>query len=193
MSKKSVVTLCAAVSALIGGAALAAPVTYNIDPGHTYPSFEADHNGGLSYWRGKINQTAGRIVLDRQAKTGTVEVTMTMDSIDFGHDKMNEHAKSPDMFDVAKFPTATYQGTLAKFNGDAPTEVNGQLTLHGVTKPVTLRINQFLCKEVRGAEVCGADAIATINRSDFGITFGTQVGFKPEVTLRIQVEARAAS
>lgn len=174
--------------------AVAAPVTYDIDPNHTYPSFEADHMGGLSTWRGKINKSSGKIVLDREASTGTVEVTMDMASIDFGHDKMNEHARSPDIFDVAKYPTAVFKGTFSKFEAGEPKEITGTLTLHGVTKPVTLEIDDFLCKNhpMTKKEVCGADAEAKINRADFGVEFGKAFGFKMEVELQIQVEAARA-
>lgn len=171
--------------------ATAAPATYNIDPNHTYPSFVADHMGGLSLWRGKFNQTTGTITLDTIAQTGEVNVVIDTASIDFGHDKMNEHARSADMFDVAKFPTATYKGKLAKFNGDKPTQVQGELTLHGVTKPVTLTINSFLCKQnpMTKKTVCGADASGSFNRADFGISYGEAFGFKQEVQLALQVEA----
>jgi polyisoprenoid-binding protein YceI len=176
---------------VFGTAAYAAPVTYDLDPGHTYPSFEADHMGGLSILRGKFNKSMGKVVLDKEAKTGTVEVEIDTSSLDFGHDKLNEHAKSGEMFDVAKFPTATFKGKISKFNGDKPSEVTGELTLRGVTKPVTLKINQFLCKEhpMRKKEVCGADAEGTINRADFGINYGQQYGFKQDVKLRIEAEA----
>jgi len=164
--------------------------TYQIDSTHTYPSFEADHFGGLSVWRGKFNKTEGSIVVDRAAKTGSVDITIDATTIDFGNDKLNEHAKKPEMFDVAKFPTATYKGKLV-FKGDVPASVDGQLTLHGVTKPVTLTINKFKCIQhpMLKREVCGADASATFNRSDFGVAYGTQMGFNPEVRLAIQVEA----
>ncbi len=170
---------------------MAAPVTYNVDPHHTYPAFEADHMGGLSIWRGKINSTSGKVVLDTAAKAGSVDVTMDMKSIDFGMDKMNEHANSPDIFDTAKFPTATFSGKLGGFKGDAPTEVEGNLTLHGVTKPVTLKINSFLCKPnpMSKKEVCGADASANINREDFGVSYGKNFGFKMDVKLLITIEA----
>ncbi|HEV7717248.1 MAG TPA: YceI family protein [Steroidobacteraceae bacterium] len=182
-------------SALAAAAAVAAPVTYNIDPAHTYPSFETDHMGGLSQWRGKFNASSGTIVYDKDAKAGTVEVTVDTTSLDFGNDKLNEHAmKDPAMFEVAKYPTATYKGKLAKFVNGSPTEVQGDLTLHGVTKPVTLKIDSFLCKPhpMTKKEVCGADAVGTFSRYDFGITYGQNFGFKPEVTLRIQVEAGIA-
>jgi polyisoprenoid-binding protein YceI len=179
----------------LAGAAAAAPATYEIDPQHTYPSFEADHMGGMSVWRGKINSSAGKIVLDKQAGTGTVDVTMDMKTIDFGINELNAHAQTADIFDVAKYPTATYTGKLAKFQNGAPTEVDGTLTLHGVSKPVTLKINSFQCKDhpMKKKEFCGADASATINRDDFGVDFGKQMGFKMGVTLRIQIEATAIS
>ena len=179
-----------AMLALMTGSAIAAPVTYDVDPNHTYPSFEADHFGGLSVWRGKFDKSAGTIVIDKDKASGTVDITIDASSIDFGHAKLNDHAKSPEMFDVAKFPTATYKGSLAKFKDGAPTEVEGQLTLHGVTKPVKLTINQFKCmlNPMIKKEVCGADASATFNRSDFGVNFGDKYGFKQEVKLQIQVE-----
>jgi polyisoprenoid-binding protein YceI len=173
--------------------AFAAPEKYSIDPGHTYPSFEADHNGGMSLWRGKFNKTSGSIILDTAAKTGSVDVTIDMSSIDFGNDRMNTHAMSADMFDVAKYPTATYKGVLSKWNGDAPTEVDGQLTMHGVTKPVKLTINSFMCKlGMTRKMTCGADASATFNRDDFGVDFG-KPAFRMATKLLISIEAAKAN
>jgi polyisoprenoid-binding protein YceI len=172
----------------------AAPVTYEIDPAHTYPSFEADHSGGVSLWRGKINSSAGKITLDKEAGSGTVEVTMDMKTIDFGHQGLNDHAQTPDIFDTAQFPTATYTGRLGGFRNGAPTTIEGNLTMHGVTKPVTLTVNSFKCAPHRsGREVCGADASATIDRSEWGVDFGKNFGFDMKVTLRISVEALAQS
>jgi polyisoprenoid-binding protein YceI len=178
---------------LAAGSALAAPVTYKIDSNHTYPSFAADHKGGLSIWRGKFRSTTGTVTYDKAGKAGSVDISIDTGSIDFGLDKMTEHAKTADMFDAAKYPTTTYKGKLANFKGEAPTQVVGELTLHGVTKPVTLTINSFLCKNdmMTKKEQCGADASATINRADYGITFGQQFGFKMDVQLQIQVEAGA--
>jgi polyisoprenoid-binding protein YceI len=180
----------ASIAALLGASAFAAPVTYTLDPAHTYPSFEADHMGGLSVWRGKFDTTSGTVVYDKDAKSGSIEVTVDMTSIDFGMQKLNEHAKSVEIFDTTKYPTATYSGKFTKFNGATPTEAQGTLTMHGVTKPVTLIIDSFLCKPnpMSKKEVCGADAKATFNRADFGVNFGDKYGFKQEVTLQIQVE-----
>ena len=191
MPTKLVPTLLGLAVAALGASASAAPATYTIDPAHTYPSFEADHMGGVSLWRGKINSSSGKITLDKAAGTGTVEVTMDVRTIDFGNQALNDHAQTADLFDTAKFPTATFTGKLAKFQNGAPTAVEGTLTLHGVTKPVTLTVNKFVCKQHPMAmkEVCGADASATINREDFGVAFGKNFGFEMGVTLRISVEA----
>lgn len=181
--------LIAAVAALGIGSACAAEAVYDIDPGHTYPSFEADHMG-VSFWRGKFNKSSGTVTLDREKKTGALDITIDMDSIDFGHDKMNAHAKSADIFDVAKYPTAKYTSKKFVFKGDVPVAVEGELTLHGVTKPLTLQINKFTCIQhpMLKREVCGADASATFQRSDFGVNYGLP-RFSPEVKLAIQVEA----
>jgi polyisoprenoid-binding protein YceI len=183
-SKHLIVALIAAVST----SAFAAD-TYAIEPNHTYPSFEADHMG-ISVWRGKFGKTTGTIELDRAAHTGALDITIDATSIDFGHEKMNTHAKTPDMFDVAKFPTAQYKSKSVTFKGDTPVAVDGELTLHGVTKPVKLTINKFKCimHPMLKREVCGADASAEFNRADFGISYGLPM-FAPGVKLAIQVEA----
>jgi polyisoprenoid-binding protein YceI len=183
------------MAALIGSSAFAAPVTYTLDPSHTYPSFEADHFGGLSVWRGKFDSTSGKVVYDKDAKAGSIEVTVDMSSINFGNPKLNEHAKSGEIFDAAKYPTAVYSGKFTKFNGDSPAEAQGTLTLHGVTKPVTLTINSFKCimNPMNKKQVCGADVSSTFSRADFGVAFGDKMGFKQEVKLQIQVEGSPAA
>ena len=169
--------------------AVAAPVTYNIDSRHTFPSFEADHQGGLSLWRGKFNSTSGTITMDKEAQTGSIDIVIDTASIDFGLDAMNDHAKGPDMFDVEQFPTANYTGRLTDWVDGMPTAVEGELTLHGVTQPLDLEIRMMKCQAGRGGgETCGADAYAEFDRSDFGIDFG-QPMFDMGVVLRIQVEA----
>ena len=188
---KKLVVLALTVAA---GTATAAPVTYVMDPAHTYPSFEADHMGGQSIWRGKFNRTTGKVILDVAAKTGEVDVTVDTSSINFGMDALNEHAKGPDMFDVAKFPTATYKGKFSKWNGDVPVEVDGQFTLKGVTKPLKLTIKSFLCKPspMTHKEVCGADASASFNRDEWGMDYAKSLGFKMKTKLLISIEAAPA-
>lgn len=177
------------------GAAAAAPATYDVDPAHTYPAFEADHMGGLSLWRGKFNSTSGKVVLDTAAKTGEVDISVDVASVDFGHDKMNEHARSAEIFDAAKFPKATFKGKVSKWKGDAPAEIDGQFTLKGVTHPLKLTVNSFLCKPnpMSRKETCGADASATFQRDAFGVDYGKNFGFKMDTKLLISIEAVKAN
>ncbi|MYM90669.1 polyisoprenoid-binding protein [Rugamonas sp. FT82W] len=174
---------------LAASATSAIAATYNIDPTHTYPSFEADHMG-LSVWRGKFDKTSGTVTMDRAAKTGALDIAIAADSIDFGMDKMNSHAKTADMFNVEKFPTITYKSKSFKFDGDKLVGVDGELTLLGVTKPVSLKVDKFNCimHPRYKREVCGANAVAEFKRTDFGLNYGTPA-FAPEVKLAIQIEA----
>lgn len=178
------------LAGLAPGTSAAAPVTYQIEPTHTYPSFEADHMG-VSLWRGKLNKTSGTITLDKAAGTGTLNVSIDLASIDFGLDAMNQWAVGKDFFDVSQHPQATYKGRLEGFAKGAPTRVAGELTLHGVTRPVVLKINAFKCipHPMLKRELCGADALGSFQRDQFGLDAGKDYGFKMDVVLRIQVEA----
>lgn len=180
--------ILALIVASVSVPAMAAPESFSIDPDHTFPSLEFSHLG-ISVWRGKFNKTSGSIVLDRAARTGTAEVQVDIKSIDFGHDKMNEHALAPDWLDAEKYPAMTYKGSI-KFKGNMPASVDGELTLRGVTKPVKLKINSFKCIQhpFYKKEVCGADAEGEINRADFGLTKYAE-GEAGKVRMRIQVEA----
>jgi polyisoprenoid-binding protein YceI len=169
--------------------AYAEPMTYTIDSNHTFPSFEVDHAGN-SVWRGKFNTTTGTITLDKEAQTGSVNVTIDIGSIDFGHDGLNGHTTGtdPGMLNAGDFPMATYVGTLEDWVDGEPTAVEGELTLHGVTMPVNLEIASFNCGPGRSGETCGADAFGSFDRSDFGVGFGAP-RFDMNVDLRIQIEA----
>jgi polyisoprenoid-binding protein YceI len=180
-------------AAVIAGAAfpaVAAADSYTVDPSHTYPNIEFSHMG-ISVWRGKFNKTSGKVSLDRAARTGTVEVVIDTASINFGLDAMDEKARSEDFFNVATFPTATYKGKL-KFVGDKPKTVDGQVTIMGVTRPLTLSINVFLCMPhpMLKREVCGADAEGDLNWSEYAMKMSQYgQGDAGKVRLRIQVEA----
>ena len=182
-----------ALSTVLIGTAQAAPIVYRIDPDHTFPSFEADHMAGLSIWRGKFNRTTGTVTFDKAKGSGMLDIAIDIDSIDFGHDQLNDHAKGAEFFDVAKYPQATYTGHLEGFKKGKPTRVVGQLTLRGATRPVVLKIGSFKCMPhpMLKREVCGADAYATLQRDQFGIPAGRDWGFDMTVVLRIQVEAVA--
>ena len=179
------------LGALLAGVATvnAAEAHYTIDPTHTYPSFEADHFG-VSMWRGKMDHSSGTVTLDRDAHSGTVNIAIELGSIDFGLAALNTWAVGTEFFNTTQYPQATYVGRFTRFNGNVPTQVDGELTLHGVTRPVSLTINSFACKPhpMLKREWCGADASATFQRDQFGLTAGKDYGFKMDVTLRIQVE-----
>jgi polyisoprenoid-binding protein YceI len=172
------------------GAVHAESLVYRIDSEHTFPSFEADHMAGLSVWRGKFNRTSGSVTLDTAAKTGSVDIGIDMTSVDFGHDVLNEHIQKPDFFDVVRFPQARYTGRLEGFGKGRPTRVVGELTLHGVTRPVELKILQFKCMPhpMLKREVCGADASGGFKRSDFGMKYGLPL-HGDDMKVAIQIEA----
>ena len=171
----------------------AAPVTYKIDPDHTYPSFEADHMGGVSVWRGKMTKSAGTITLDKEAGAGSVDVTVDLGSIDFGQRQLNNWAVGPQFFDAKQYGSAVYRGRFEAFVNGAPTQVVGELAMRGVTRPLTLTIDSFKCVQhpLFKRELCGADAKGTFNRDDYGLGIFKERGFKTDVLLRIQVEALA--
>jgi len=181
----------AALNLMAGVApAVAAPSTYTVDAEHTYPSFEASHMG-ISMWRGKFDRSSGSVTVDRTAGTGDVDIVVDLSSIDFGHAKLNQFMVGPEFFDVAKYPQGRYHGVLAGFVKGAPTRVNGALTLHGVTKPLVLKVKSFKCipDPMLKRERCGADAFASFQRDQFGLDAGKSYGFSMEVALQIQVEA----
>lgn len=183
--------LLAALLLLASGVAAAAPVTYIIDSDHTHPAFEADHFGGLSVWRGLFRKTTGKVVLDRAAGTGGVDVTVDAASVDFGLPSLETVVRGQQYLDVARYPTAHFSGSLGGFTDGAPTTLTGELTLRGVTRPLTLKLLSFKCTThpIFKREWCGADAYGTIDRSDFGMDSGKEWGFKMQVVLRVQVEA----
>jgi len=162
---------------------------YTIDPTHTFPSFEIDHLG-YSTQRGRFNSTQGKLTLDDDKKSGSVEITIDAASIDTGFAKLEEHLRSDDFFDVKRYPTLSFRGSNFRFADERLVAVGGNLTLHGVTLPVTLNVTRFKCgfNIVRLRNVCGADANTSIKRSDYGVSKSTPfVG--DEVRITIQIEA----
>lgn len=162
---------------------------YTIDPPHTFPHFSINHLG-FSTMQGRFEDTSGKITLDRAAKTGSVDITIKTASISTGFVKRDDHLKSPDFFNAAEFPTITYKSTAMRFKGDTPSSVDGNLTISGVTKPVTLSIDAFNCgtNPMSKKDTCGAAASAQIKRSDFGVKYALPaVG--DDVKLVFEIEA----
>lgn len=189
MKKTTRMTLVAAAFATIAGTAFAAPETYTIDSSHTFPRFSYSHFG-YSKQLSRFDKTTGTIVIDREAKTGSVDVTIDTKSVDTGYPLFNEHIQGEDFLDTAKYPTATFKSTKVHFKGSKPVSVDGELTLKGVTKPVTLKIDSFLQMPhpMVKKDGLGANATAKIKRSDFNMgKYAPHVG--DDVTLDIAVEA----
>jgi polyisoprenoid-binding protein YceI len=163
--------------------------SYTVDPNHTFPHFSINHLG-FSTMHGRFDKTSGTVTLDRAAKTGSVEIAIESASVSTGFAKRDEHLRSPDFFNAAEFPAITYKSTAMHFKGDTPASVDGNLTISGVTKPVTLTIDAFNCgtNPMSKKDECGAGASAQIKRSDFGVKFGLPaVG--DDVKLVFEIEA----
>jgi polyisoprenoid-binding protein YceI len=160
-------------TALLAGltsTAFAAPVVYQLDPSHTYPSFELSHMG-FSIQNGRFDKSSGTITLDAEKKTGSVDISIDARSLNSGWEKRDAHVKGPDFFNTEKFPTMTFKSNKLVFEGEKLVAVDGNFTLLGVTKPLTLAVSNFKCDmhPMMKKLACGANASATIKRSEFGM------------------------
>lgn len=183
------IALATPLAIALAAPALAAPETYAIDGSHTFPRFSYNHLG-FSKQLSRFNKTTGTVTFDKAAKTGSVDVTIDTTSVDTGFPTFDEHIQGADFLDTAQFPTATFKSTSVRFEGDKPVEVVGNLTLKGVTKPVTLTVTSFqaIPHPMLKKDALGANATAVIKRSDFGAgKYAPYVG--DEVTLDIAIEA----
>jgi polyisoprenoid-binding protein YceI len=187
--RKSLFAL-AAIATLATGVAQAAPSAYAIDPSHTFVTFEIGHFGTTTN-RGRFDKKEGSVQFDRAGKSGKVELTIDMTSINTGFAPFEKHLQSAELFDAAKYPTAKFVADKFSFNGDNVSEIAGTLTLLGKTQPVTLKANQFNCynSPMVKREVCGGDFETTIDRTAFGLNYGIDWGFPKNVRLVVQVEA----
>jgi polyisoprenoid-binding protein YceI len=182
-------TLLAALFASAASAAFAAPQTYTVDPAHTYAGYEVNHLG-LSLQNGAFTQVSGKVVLDDEARKGSVDVTIDANSLNTYLPNRDKHLKSKDFFNVEKYPTLTFKSNSLQFNGDKLEAVSGELTLLGVTKPVTLKVVHFARGKnpMSGKDTYGVNAETVIKRSDFGMTtFLPKIG--DDVKLSIVLEA----
>jgi polyisoprenoid-binding protein YceI len=185
MNKRALALALSAISA----SAFAAPETFNIDSTHTLLRFEYNHLG-YSFQQHRFDKTSGKIVLDRAAKTGSVDVAIDTTSVNTGYALFNQHIQAEDYFDTAKYPVMTFKSTAVKFDGDKPVTVEGNLTIKGVTKPVTLTVTHFhsMPHPMLKKDAIGANATAKVKRSEFNM--GKNVPYVgDEVTLSIAVEA----
>jgi len=169
--------------------ALAEVESFTVDPHHTFPSYEIGHMG-YSFQRGRFNKTAGKIALDFEAKQGRADISIDATSVSTGVDKLDEHIRSDDFLKTAANPTITFKSTQMTFDGDTLRQATGELTMAGVTRPVTLEATHFRCatSPMTKRKVCGAELVAKIKRSEFGIKYGLPA-LSDDMLLRIGVEA----
>ncbi|MDA8447450.1 YceI family protein [Paracidovorax valerianellae] len=188
--RKSLFALAAVAATLAAGAVQAQTATYAVDPTHTFATFEISHFGA-SVNRGRFDKKEGTVQLDKTAKTGKVELTIDITSINTGVAPFDKHLQGTDIFDAAKYPTAKFVGDKFTFEGDKLVSVAGDLTIKGKTQPATFKANQFACYQspMLKREVCGGDFETTIDRTQFGADYGVQYGFPKNVRIVAQIEA----
>ena len=179
-----------AVAALFAGAAHAAPAgTYKIDPVHSVAYFEVGHAGGISRFMGRFNDISGELVVDTPEKS-KVKVDVKVDSVDTRNEGLDKHLKSPDFFNAVQFPMLSFASTAVTLGGNGEGTLAGNLTLHGVTKPVTFKLKEIgTGNGPKGDARVGYTAATTIRRSDFGIAYGIPKAATDDVDLRINLEA----
>lgn len=182
-----------AVLALLGSSSLplqAQGVTYRVDPVHSTVLFRVKHmNTAFVY--GRFNSFTGTIVVnERNPAQSSVAFEIDLNSVDTGTSQRDDHLRGPDFFNTRQFPKATFRSTRVRKLNDTTIEVQGNLTLRGVTKPLTLRvILTGKGRNPRGQEIIGFETTFTLKRSAFGINYGLNGGLSDEVRLTVSVEA----
>lgn len=186
---------CLAFGTALATASLAAPaksLTYTVDAHHSFPLFEI-HHMGYSTFRGRFEGVSGKITLDDDKHSGSAEIHIDVKSVSTGVKKLDDELTAQDFFDAGKYPEIVFKSRKFKFDGDTLKSVEGKLTMHGVTRPVTLDVANFHCATHPMLQVpaCGADASVTIKRSDWGLTKWINYNVSDEVKLELEVEAQA--
>ena len=187
--KKMSQLVSALIFAVTASAAFAAPETYVLDGSHTFPRFSYSHLG-FSTQLSRFNTTTGKVVFDKVAKTGSVEVEIDAKSVDTGSALFNQHIQAEDFLDTAKYPKAIFKSTNVVFEGEKPVKIEGNLTIKGVTKPVTLTVTSFqaMPHPMQKKDAIGANAYTTIKRTEFNAgKYAPHVG--DEVRIDIALEA----
>ena len=189
MQKLSKLSAALILAATVATPALATPETFNVEPTHTFPRFSYNHLG-YSVQLSRFDKTSGKVVFDKAAKTGSVDIVINTKSVSTGSDVFNEHIQGEDFLDTGKFPTATFKSTKVVFEGDKPAKIEGNLTLKGITKPVTLTVTSFqtMPHPMVKKDALGANAYTTVKRTDFNMGKNAPyVG--DEVRIDIAIEA----
>lgn len=189
------------LSAVLAVSGLASAATWDIDSAHATANFTAKHLG-ITNVNGTLGTVSGKFnVDDKDITKSTLEATIDVKGINTGTAKRDDHLKSPDFFDVAKFPEAKFKSTkIEKGSADNKLKVTGDLTMHGVTKPVTFETE--LSAEVdhpmvKGAKARAATATFTLNREDWGLTWNMPLAnnglvVSKEIKVALEVELMKA-
>ncbi len=168
----------------------AAEETYVLDPVHSQPMFEVQHMG-FSLQRATFTKISGKVVLDRNAHKGAVDVTIDTASIRSFSDRLDAHIRGEDFFNVAKYPTMSFKSSNLIFDGDKLVTVDGELTMLGIARPVSLKVTNFACGEhpFNKKPMCGVEASTTIKRSEWGMKYGIPKAVGDDVRIILPVEA----
>jgi len=174
------------IAALLPAGAFAAK--YEIDPAHTFPNFSINHLGFSDVF-GRFGHTEGSFVIDPENKQASVSIIIDVESIDTGHVKRDDHLRSPDFFNAVEFPEIIFQSTNVAWDGGSIDTIEGELTILGVTNPVTLQVTHMHCSvhPLNKKDTCGFNALTTVSRSEWGVTYGVP-NIGDEITLMLGIE-----
>jgi polyisoprenoid-binding protein YceI len=189
MQKLTKLTAALILATVAAAPALAAPETFAVDSTHTFPRFSYNHLG-YSIQMSRFDKATGTVTLDKAARTAAVDIVIDTKSVNTGSATFNEHIQGEDFLDTAKHPTATFKSTKVVFEGDKPVSIDGNLTLKGITKPVTLKVTSFhaMPHPMMKKDAIGANATTKVKRTDFNM--GKNVPYVgDEVTIDISLEA----
>ncbi len=191
MKTLSRLSIATALTLGIAGTALAEPLTYAVDPNHTFPRFSYSHFG-YSTQLSSFEGTTGTVVYDPEARTASIEIVIDLKQVNTGSDTFNGHLQGEAFFDTANHPTATFKSTNVVFEGDKPVRIDGEMTMKGITRPVTLTVTSFkaMPHPMVKRPAIGANAYTDVKRSDFNAgKYAPHVG--DEVRIDIALEAIA--
>jgi len=178
-----------ALSAAVVAPAFAAPVSYGVEANHTFPHFSYTHLG-FTTQQSRFDKTTGTVVYDKEGRTGSVDIKIETSSVSTGSTLFNQHIQAEDFLDTAKYPTVTFKSTKVNFDGDKPVSIEGDLTMKGITKRVTLTVTRFLAAPhpIQKKDTIGADAYTIVKRTDFNMgKYAPAVS--DEVRIDIAIEA----
>jgi polyisoprenoid-binding protein YceI len=177
-----------ALAALAALPVAAEPVTYTLDPEHSFVHFEVQHFG-TSTSRGRLGPVVGEVMLDRAAGQGALALRIATASVDTGLPVFNARLRQGDLLASEAYPEAYFVARNFRFEGERLAEVRGEFTLRGTSQPLSLHAQRFACRAAEAGEVCGGDFVGEVLRSDFGATFGLPL-VGDRVRLVVQVEGR---